>query len=346
MRLDEAIDAYLRSREGMGYAKNTVRASRQALDLLLLTVGNVHVKNLTTTHGELFVSAMLSKGFKPGTVNLYRGAVVRFIKWAQHRRMITTNPLATTRSLSDPKPPRRRVPAKDFPHLLDCADAHQQDRIIVALGLYLFLRASEISALDVEHVDLDAGEVKVYQPKTKRWDVMPICAELDAELRRWLAWYADDQARAGRGPLLPHWPLVPSRRVSNLFGRYPLDGEDREKPGQMNPQSRCTQIHNKVKAALTKYGWEVTADDREGVHTLRRSGARALFDELVDSGRVRDGALRVVQAMLHHRSVVITEGYLGLEADVERRNAMFKGATMFAQPDRTNVVSIDGRMNG
>lgn len=341
MRLQEAIDQYITSRESQGYAKNTVRASRQALELLLTETGNIQVKNLNTTHGELLISAMVSRGFKPGTVNLYRGAVSRFCRWAQQRRLLpgNANPLATTRNVADPKPPRRRVPARDFERLLDSAE-HPQDRIVVALGLYLFLRASEISALDIEHVDLDEGSIRVYQPKTKRWDTMPICEELDGELRRWLTWFAEDQVKAGRGPLLPHWPLVPSRRVSNLSGPY--DEARPDNPWQMNPASRSKQIHTKVQATLRGFGWDVEAGDREGVHTLRRSGARALFDNLVETGRVRDGALRVVQAMLHHKSVTMTEHYLGLEADVEKRNVLFTGVRMFAKPDfESNVIRLE-----
>ena len=336
MKLSDAIQEYQRSREAQGYARNTVRASGQALDLLLSEVGNIQVKHLDARHGEAFIAAMLGRGMKPGTINLYRGAFSRFCKWAHQRRLLpgASNPTATTRNMIDPKAPRRRVQAVDFPRLLDCCE-HPQDRIIVALGLYLFLRASEISHLDIEHVNLAVGEVTVYQPKTKRYDVMPICEELDTELRRWLTWYAHDQSQ--RGPLLPSWPLVPARRVSQLWGDLPPGVEPF---GQMNPPRRSTQIHNKVKKALVEFGWEVEAEHREGVHTLRRSGARALFDEMVESGRVRDGALRVVQAFLHHKSVAMTEHYLGLEADLERRNKMFAGVAMFPKPE-TNVVPLE-----
>lgn len=338
MRLQDAIDQYVQSRQSLQYAPNTVRASRQALELLITTTGNIQTKNLSTQHGERFVAEMLSRGYKPGTVNLYRGHVSLFCKWAHQRRLLAanSNPLGTTRALTNTAAPRRRVPARDFERLLDAAP-HPHHRIIVALGLYLFLRASEISYLDIEHVDLDEGAVKVYQPKTKRWDVMPICEELDTELRRWLTWYAEDQARADRGPLMPHWPLVPARQVTNQFGKYPLEPDW---PGQMNPRSRCKHAHVKAQETLRAYGWDVTGDDREGVHTLRRSGARALFDALVDDGRIRDGALRVVQAMLHHRSVSTTEGYLGLEADLEKRDSIIAGKRMFAKPKTDNVVTL------
>jgi hypothetical protein len=66
----------------------------------------------------------------------------------------------------------------------------------------------------------------------------------------------------------------------------------------------------------------------EGCHTLRRSGARALFDDLVERGGY-DGVLRHVSAMLHHKSTLMTERYLGLDVDVKKRNDLIRGKKMY-----------------
>lgn len=332
MKLSDAVDEYVQYRRNAGYAKNTVRVEAQALSLLLAEIGNISTSKLDARHGERYMSAMLSAGLKPGTVNLYRGAFRRFTKWCYQRRYLAgaASPLGTTRNIPVVQAPRRRIPAHEFPRLLD-ACWHPQQRIIVALGLYLFIRASEVADLDVSRVYLDRGVIEVWQRKTQRWDEMPICAELDVELRRWLTWYANDQSE--RGPLMPHWPLVPARKRTNMFndgtgkcgGRPMIPAK-----GQMNPDARLQQGHLKVQQALRGFGWDVTADDREGGHTLRRSGARALFDHLCETGEVRDGVLRLVSSFLHHKSVQTTERYLGLEADRENRNRMFSGKPMFA----------------
>ena len=343
MRLTEAIAEYQTFRTSQRYANNTVRADRQALDLLLAEVGNIQVKHLDARHGEAFVAALLSKGMKPGTVNLYRGVFRRFCEWLRTRRYLAagSNPLGTTRNLVDNPKPRRRIPVAEFPRLLDCAE-HPQERIVVALGLYLFLRASEVSAIDVEHVNLEEHEITVWIEKVRRWDVMPISEELDAELRRWLTWYAQDQAGVDR-ELLPHFPLVPARRRSQLYN----DGTGKcggrpllPRFGQMNPTSRLKLAHTKVQKTLRAFGWEVSGTDREGVHTLRRSGARALYDTLVNSDHVaRDEAVGMVQAMLHHKTRAQTEHYIGLEAAVEKRDKAFKGQRMFPKPAE-NVVDL------
>ena len=78
--------------------------------------------------------------------------------------------------------------------------------------------------------------------------------------------------------------------------------------------------------------------DRFGLHVLRRSSARARFDEMVNLGY--DGALRRVSAWLHHSSVTITEIYLGLELDRAQRDEETKGKVMFPSLAAENVTQI------
>src|SRR5512139_1642090 len=323
MDINTAIEQWHTYRERAGFAKNTVKSGKQALNAFMAITGNIQVRSLGPHHGEMFLTEMLSKGYSPATINLRLAMLSRFCQWCRDRRLMTgnQNPLATTRYQPVEDKPRRRVPVDDFPRLLDAAD-RPQTRILIALGLYLFNRASEATFLKVGDVDLDRGEIRVYQPKTKRWDMMPVCAELDAELRRWLTWYAQDQSSVG--PLDPAWFLVPARRPFNP-DRPPVAGP------QMNPERKMVNTSLAVHRALRAIGWSVIGEDMEGMHTLRRSGARALFEDLVArQERARDDALRIVSAMLHHKSVTQTETYLGLEADREKRDLLFKGRCMFS----------------
>jgi integrase len=341
VNLSDAIAEFEEYRTNSGYAANTVRAEKQALGYALVCLGNIQVKNITAVHGERFKAYLIGKRLKPNSVNAHLSAFKRFCTWARERRFLpqNTNPMATTRLMRVESRPRNRVDAADFPRLLDACDNPQQ-RVIVALGLYLFLRSSEIKELRIGSVNLDRGEVLVYQPKTGRYDEMPICAELDTELRRWLTWYAED-AGPVHGPLDPEWFLVPARMPMTLENPEGGRGNGRPVPrgdGLLNPTRRVGKPHQGVQKALNSIGWRVEGD-REGCHTLRRSGARALFDTLVESGEVRDGVLRLVSSMLHHKGATVTEHYLGLEADVERRNEMFKSRRMFAAP-ADNVVAL------
>jgi integrase len=345
MDLSDAIAEYLEARKGMGYAKNTIRTDTQALKILLAEVGNIRVKHLDARHGEKFLARLNASGVKPGTYNLYRGSLRRFSAWCIQRRYLpgSANPLGMSRNLKNETAPKRRIQSAEFARLLDLCD-HPQQRIIVALGLYLFLRASEIEDLSVGDVDFAAREIRVWQRKTKRYDVMPISKRLDRELRRWLTWFANDAAER-HGGLQKDWPLVPARIRTSMFNDGTGKGGGRPfwpASGHMNPRSRVKQVHTRIKPVLVRFGWEVTAEDREGEHTLRRSGARALYNRLITvEGAARDDALGIVQAMLHHKTRAQTEHYIGVTAEVEKRDLLLKGADMFGEDESSNVVSLD-----
>ena len=110
------------------------------------------------------------------------------------------------------------------------------------------------------------------------------------------------------------------------------------------PELRPYKILDKpercVSRALKTLGYTKEDDEpRMGVHTLRRSGARALFDVLRNQGY--DGALKRVSAMLHHKNTAMTEHYLGLDIERTQRNDMLRGEIMFPtapQPDVVNLV--------
>ena len=94
-----------------------------------------------------------------------------------------------------------------------------------------------------------------------------------------------------------------------------------------------------VQSALALVGLPT---DHEGVHTLRRAGARNFFDFLVaDPSFGYDGALRTVSAFLHHKNVATTEHYLGLSSERERRDKVLRGQRFLAaMVDQSNVLEL------
>lgn len=331
--LGDAVDRYLNFVRS-AYTKGTYQASEQSLRLFLSVVGNVQMRTLAPRHAERFQSHMLQHGQKPNTVNTRMSRLSAFTKWAVSNRYMSASITGTTRAVPVPAKPRLRVPVTDFPRLLDAAE-RPDHRIVVALGLFLFLRASEVSSLRVRDVDLDQGVISVTIQKTNDWDEMPICWELDQELRRWLTEYARDIGR----PLHGDDFLVPAHK--SFPGWHP-----RPESGTFNPTRRLDRPFNHVQRVLQKAGYPVTEGGKrkgEGCHTLRRSGARFYFDGLVE-GRygdksARDDALRIVMAALHHKSASTTERYLGLEGDRMKRDRSIKGVRLL--PDLTeNVIQI------
>lgn len=344
IRLSECIAEYMASAASHGDKDSTLRSKHGTLDKLLndKRTGNILMRNIRPEHIDSVFESMHRDGLRPSSINLHRANLVTFFRWCQQRRYIsaTSTPMAGTRMLKCTPRQRIMVPVGKFAHLLDSAE-HPRDRALVSLGLFLFLRQSEIRSLTIGDVDLDGGWVEVHIHKTSQRDVMPISMELDRELRRWLTWYS-----GVAGSLQPGWSLIPARQRPVMVGRAGHRGFMDQVGGTgVNPTKPLVQIERPVQEALVKAGfhiWDETGKlNFEGAHTLRRSGARARFDELVEAGH--DGAIRQVQAMLHHSSIQMTERYLGLTLDVDRRDKSIRGKAMYPSMASAKVVSLPAR---
>lgn len=332
--LSDAVDAYCTYRR-TAFKKGTALASEQSLRQFLAVTGNIQTRSLEPRHAEKFQTSMLVAGKKPATVNNRMSQLSAFSKWLTAHRLVSTSFTGTTRMIPVPPKAKLRVPVSDFQRLLDAADRPDR-RITVALGLYLFLRGGEMKTLRVGDVRLDEGLIDVVIHKTNQMDEMPICYELDQELRRWFVAYADDIGR----PIHRDDFLIPAHR------RFPGWLERPEK-GNYQPDRMVLRPYHHVQQILDAAGYPVLTEAGkkagEGVHTLRRSGARALYDALVD-GRLgdasaRDDALRQTMTMLHHSSVTITEGYIGLERDRQKRDRTIKGVRFLPNIEH-NVVEL------
>jgi integrase len=334
VNLSDAIDQYLKFRAA-AYRPSTVVCAKQALSGFLAETGNINTKHLMPRHAERYQTVLMTKGQKPNTINSRVSQVSSFSKWLVANRYTPAHFVSTVRSIPVPRRSRLRVPAHDFARLLDCAERPDR-RMTVALGLFLFLRGGEIKTLRVGDVDLDQGLVHVTIHKTNDSDEMPICWELDQELRRWFVEYQRDIGR----PLRNTDFLIPGHR--GYQGWLP-----RLDVGNYLPERMSLRPYTQVRSVLSAAGYEITGENGkaagEGVHTLRRSGARALYEALVE-GRLgdaaaRDDALRQVMTALHHKSVVTTEHYIGLERDRQRRDQTIRGVRLL--PARAaNVVSL------
>lgn len=328
----DAIEEYEHHRRAMQVRPGSIGNEVRMLRAMLAHVGNIQMRNFKDRHVDDFFLARQPK-IATSTWNHELSMARTFFNWCERRRYFGPdgNPIAHRKARSFVPRSRLRIPATEFPHLLDSA-RDPVDRIVVALGMFLLLRMSEVKPLRIGHVNLTTGEVAVAIQKTSQRDVMPISAELDTELRRYLTWYA---SVAGR-PLHDDDYLVPAR-AKQLFGH--------PNPKVVVPDRPHDRPFRCVQATLRNAGYDVRDPDTgksngEGLHTLRRSSARAIFDQLVDGGY--DGALRTVQAMLHHSTANMTEKYLSITLDIKKRDEMFKGKTMFAQP-ASNVVALAER---
>jgi len=329
-RLSDSIDDYKMFRVSQGRARHTLKNDQQTLVAFLTHVGNIYAENVTERHVSEFLARRTEKR-GASSIGVDVSVLRVFFTWAKRTKRIhyTADPMAGRTAPRVVERERTRVHVSKFPHLLDVAEERSpRNRAFVALALYTLCRTSEIETMKVADLDLDAGYVRVKVHKGKREDRVPITAELDREMRRWLTHYTE-----ACGPLQPDWYLTPTRRMVIEPGSTMTDAVMVLVPDR-RPTVPTAQI---IKPALRDIGF--TVDDRddlvgEGAHTLRRSGARALFDAL--SGQGYDYALRVVQAMLHHKNLSQTEHYIGITADRRERDQLLRGQVIYDVGDKVS----------
>lgn len=324
-QLSDAVDDFLRHR-AISVGKNTLKQDKSCLTKFLSVTGNIWVHTISHVHVIRFHEEA-SKTKQPQSLRNDHTILAGFFEWARKtKRMAHDNdPMYGIRKPKRAHRERNRLHVSKFPALLDAAEARcKRDRVALALLLYTLGRDGEITDLRIRDVELDAGYLKYRVHKSGAEDRMPICAELDAELRSWLTYYTSEV-----GFLEPHFYLVPSRDTKGV-----LDGNGqicRNEQVRLVPDRRIPALGKIVTPVLDAIGFP-TKDEHgrpcgEGAHTVRRSGARALFDSLVSTGY--DHALRVVQSMLHHSSMITTEAYIGVTADRRTRDDLIKGQTMY-----------------
>jgi integrase len=316
----EQYVAFLQAR---GLARSTVMTNRNMLNHAQRAWGDIEVADIHPRHvDQLFIG----KDWSQGTKNIYLIALRNFLKYCRTHGYLPADYDPTTgwrtQTLEKREKTWLRLPALGA--LLDAAE-HARDRAFIALGIYTFMRASEIVALRWQDVDLTRNEIHIYRVKTKQADQLPICAELRYELAAWLVYVRNEM-----GEIKPDWYVVPSigpRPMKGVNGQRRL--EPTGGPNPLRPDRPIGRPQRIVKNAMERIG---VVNKGDGCHVLRRSGARSLFEQLRETGY--DGSARRVQSMLGHASVITTEIYLGIDNERRQRNEMLAGHVMF--PGDTN----------
>lgn len=336
--LDEAVDDYLVLRRSQDFSKRTLLNESGVLKRLLAVNGNIWVHSITEVHATRYFE-VASRTRAPRSLQLDHTVLKQFFDWARStkRLPLDMDPMAGRRRPKSRKRERERVPVTRFPALLDVAEERDpRDRAMIAVLLYTLIRDQECADLRIGDWRKDEGYLRVRITKSGMEDDMPVCAELDTELRRWVSLYASKLDR----PLRSGDYLLPRRRTLALVRgdeRGLITGHDMA----YMPEHKMGRVGRPAKEILEDFGFPVVDHNgdptMEGAHTIRRSGARALYDRLAADGY--DRALRVVQSMLHHSSVAITETYLGVTADKRGRDELLRGQVMFPL-NSDNVVQL------
>jgi integrase len=162
---------------------------------------------------------------------------------------------------------------------------------------------------------LRAGYISTKIQKTGGVDRKPITQELDEELNRWLACYGANRHYYPVGGLPNTHLLVPSYTIDPQGGLH------------LRPLQKLTHPHRLVQRAIASLDLPT---EGEGFHTLRRSSARAFFEQLRQSSNA-DHALMVVKSFLNHKNVSQTEHYLGISTERVLRDEALRGQSFLTR---------------
>lgn len=217
--------------------------------------------------------------------------------------------------------------------VLETALRHPRDRMLVALGLFVGMRESEMRELRVGDVNL-ATQLIDFKRQKQRGRRMRI--ELNAfalaEIRRYLEWY-----EKGYGPLTPDMYLVPARMRG--AGRSNLRARDGGY-WPLLPHKKASTFQYIMKGILRRMG--KAPAQGQGLHMLRRTMGNAMIAANAD--------IRDVQAALGHSSVTVTEGYLDINEQQKRLRNRYRdpsftlwGAAKAATHTGDNVIDLASR---
>lgn len=320
----EAVAEYLAHCEARGLSAATLRCRASSLRRFQAITGDVVVWTVTAKHVD---KVFQHHNWTAATRNQKLTHFKVFFRWCRARGFMhrDSDPLFGWRMETLPKPDRLRIPQNEWWKIF-AACQHPNETMACALGFYLFIRSSEMRAIRLRDIDLDEGEILIYRSKTRDYDIMPITKELDGYLRQHLTWLAK------QGATNPEHFLLATRSKPLSF-----QGAKGFRVGttRLIPDMAIAYPYKVIQEVLKRAGYPTL---KEGAHTLRRSGARAYFDVLVDSGY--DGALKRVQSMLGHSHAQMTEHYLGLDLDRRNRNKALKGQPMFPNLEQQDAQII------
>lgn len=226
-----------------------------------------------------------------------------------------------------------RIPRQQWPVLFQHCES-ELETITLAVGLYTMMRGSEIRRVKLKDVHLNDARPVIIKTITKgksRRVQVPISAELEPYVRAHLTWMFSQGFTNPEHYFIPTY-FPPLNKPGGQFVR-----------GRkvVNPDRPICRPYDTVKTILARAGYVTKG---EGVHTLRRSGARALYEAGLASGY--SAALLRAQTMLGHAKSEMTERYIGVSLNEELVLQEFAGKPMYpvVEGQDAKIIPIRGEM--
>jgi integrase/recombinase XerC len=220
-----------------------------------------------------YLSQLVKDDFAKVSISRKLSAIRSFYRYLLRERLVATSPVATT---SSPKLDKRLpdfLTLEEMVRLLEAPDLTttrgQRDRALMELLYASGLRVSELVSLDLEQINLNTGEIRVWGKGAKERVVL----------------MGKPAARALNTYLSQGRPQLLGKKSRALFVNR--DG------GRLTERS--------IERTLTKYARAAGISKRVHPHMLRHTFATHLLDGGAD--------LRVVQELLGHANLASTQIY-------------------------------------
>ena len=316
----EAVDAYRDSRRHL--ALNTRNNDKSCLDRMARSVGpDRQIGNITAQQVQDFFREF--DGQAPASWNKAKQRVTGFLSYAQRQQWVAGDLVADVAKKKVPRRERVRLQPDELVTLVD-QPVDPRDSAFLSVAVNTGLRSSEVCSLRLRDIDLENGRMYIYRQKTQQADTLTITPALRTRLEAWLAFYRNELAFNAFGK---DGKQVEDLELAGDMHLFPARGQDGRQYdhtpghvgfGSLRPWSPISRPHCIVQRAMSAMGFDVVR--QEGLHTVRRSVARCLFEHASEQGY--DNSLRVVAALLGHQSTQTTEGYIGVTHDRQKRDAL------------------------
>jgi len=196
--MESYVERFLLSRASSGVAERTISWYRYQLMLYLdwLPPGAAW-DDIETI--EAFLAAEQQRGHKPNTVHARYRSLKAWFGWLHKREIIARSPVANLPAPRLTQEPVSYVRLVEYERLQGSIEGDdwiaQRDRLILHLLFWCGLRVSELVALRLEHIDLQAHLLTVQRGKGGKGRVIPCGADVGPLLLSYLM--ARPQAPAG-----------------------------------------------------------------------------------------------------------------------------------------------------
>jgi integrase len=336
VKISDALAEFNGYLAGRGLAAGTVKRHMVCARGFAATCQKVKGKNATMgqVDHECVAKYFAQLGGAQGYRNNALETVRKFLDWAEKwgylRPGYTTGKLLDGyKSRKAERQPKYYLEAAEFPAALEAAGSHNAaDRAVIAVALYTLARQSEIRPAQLRDLDLTKLNLSLFREKRQRWTQTGICPEFNLELETWLKAYAQKMGYLSPVTMIrehPDWLLIPSKKTWHGGGfRY-------------QPDIPICAMERVAKRTLTDLGVTGTRDGKsvshlgEGMHTIRRSGARAMLKNLSE-GLGHQRALVQVSVMLDHDDLKQTLRYIGMDQEKDELNDWLRGNSPYGKP--------------